>query len=120
MAHICIFPNCSETCTDCNEAQPNPAEGEAWYDAEIAPALAALGKRCEDRGMSFLAVVEYAPDERGATYGLSQKAGLAMQMVYICSRTAPNVDAYMINLNRHCNELGIDTGASFAIRAFGA
>ena len=35
-------------------ALPETTEGEAWYDAEIAPALAALAKRCHERGMAFV------------------------------------------------------------------
>ena len=34
--------------------------------------------------------------------------------------TAPNVDAYVMNLKRHCKAQGIDTGGSFAMRALGA
>ena len=94
--------------------------GEAWYDAEIAPALAALAKRCHERGMAFVAVVEYQPDDRAGTYYMTEKAGLAMTMQYLCAMTAPNVDAYVMNLKRHCKEQGIDTGGSFALRDLGA
>ena len=95
-------------------------EGEAWYDAEIAPALAALAKRCHERGMAFVAVVEYQPGDRAGTYYMTEDAGLAMTMQHLCAMTAPNVDAYVMNLKRHCKEQGIDTGGSFALRALGA
>ncbi len=93
-------------------------ENEAWYDAEIAPALADLAKRCDARGMSFVAVVEYAPGHRGATYFIEADAGLEMHMLYMCSQTAPNVDAYVINLCRHCRRNGIDASSSIAMQRF--
>jgi hypothetical protein len=34
-----------------------PEEREAFYDKEIAPALMALAKRCEEAGMSIVAQV---------------------------------------------------------------
>ena len=59
-------------------ALPEVSEDEAWYDAEIAPALAALAKLCHERGMSFIAAVEYQPGDRGGTYYLTEDAGLQM------------------------------------------
>lgn len=101
-------------------ALPETTEDEAWYDAEIAPALAALAKRCYERGMAFVAVVEYQPGDRAGTYYMTEHAGLAMTMQHLCAMTAPNVDAYVMNLKRHCKAHGIDTGGSFAMRALGA
>ena len=101
-------------------ALPETTEGEAWYDAEIAPALAELAKRCNERGMSFVAVVEYQPGDRAGTYMMTEDAGLSMQMVSLCSRTAPNVDAYVMNLKRHCKAVGQDMSGSFVLRGFGA
>lgn len=89
--------------------------GEAWYDAEIAPALRELAKKCHERGMSFVAAVEYKPGERGGTYYLTEDAGLEMQMLRICALTAPNVDSYVINLKRYAHRLGIDTSASWVL-----
>jgi hypothetical protein len=96
-------------------SEPRENEGEGWYDAEIAPALAALAKRCHERGMAFLATVEYKPGSRGGTYYLTEDAGIAMQMLHLCARTAPNVDAYVMNLTRYANEHGIDTAESFVL-----
>ncbi|MDQ5882593.1 MAG: hypothetical protein QG616_2427 [Pseudomonadota bacterium] len=101
-------------------ALPETTEGEAWYDAEIAPALADLAKRCNERGMSFMAVVEYQSGDRGGTYMLTEDAGLSMQMLQLCSRTAPNVDAYIMNLKRHCKAVGQDISGSFVLRGLGA
>ena len=86
---------------------------EDWYDAEIAPALYDLAKRCHEKGMAFIAVVEYAPSERGGTYYLPEQAGLEMQMLHLCAQTVPNVDSYIINLKRHTKELGINVSSSW-------
>ena len=104
---------------DADDAEKGGAvvsENEQWYDAEIAPALLAIGKRCEDRGLSFLACVEYDKDKRASTMTIREDAGLAMRMLYFCDRTRENVDAYMINLRRYCGKKGIDINASMYLR----
>ena len=106
--------------TNEDPALPKVSEDEAWYDSEIAPALAALAKRCKERGMSFVAVVEYGPEEQAGTYMLGPDAGLGMQMIRMCSMTAPNVDSYILNLKRYCNRNGIDMGGSFTLRPPGS
>ena len=88
---------------------------EEWYDAEIAPALAELAKRCHERGMSFAAIVEYEPGKRGGTYYLTEDVGLEMRMLHICAHTVPNVDSYVLNLKRFAVQEGIDTSASLVL-----
>ena len=97
-------------------ALPEVGEDEAWYDAEIAPALAALAKRCHERGMSFIAAVEYQPGDRGATYYLTEDAGTAMRMLHLCAQTVPNVDSYIINLKRWAKLNNVDTSSSWVLR----
>lgn len=106
--------------SDEDPARPEVSEDEAWYDAEIAPALAALAKRCHERGMSFVAAVEYQPGDRGDTYYLTKEAGLQMHMLYLAAQTAPNVDRYVMALRRHCQERGQDISGSFVLRGLGA
>lgn len=101
--------------TNEDPAVPELTDGGAWYDTEIAPKLAELAKLCHARGMSFLAQVEYQPGDRAGTYFLTEDAGLAMQMVNLCCRTAPNVDNYIIHLKRHCKEMGIDPSSSWVL-----
>jgi hypothetical protein len=101
-------------------ALPEVSEDEAWYDAEIAPALADLAKRCHERGMAFLAVVEYQPGDRARTVFMTEDAGLAMQMVNLAAATVPNVDCYVMNLRKLCKERGQDMSGSFVLRGFGA
>ena len=94
-------------------------DGETWYDAEIAPALEALAKRCNERGMAFVAEVEYKQNCHSGTYFLGNRAGLSMQMLNLCARTLPNVDRYVINLSRYCKDHGIDTTGSFVMQNLG-
>ena len=101
-------------------ALPEVSEGGAWYDAEIAPALADLAKRCQERGMAFVAVVEYQPGDRARTIYMTEHAGLAMQMVNLCAATVPNVDCYILNLRKLCKERGQDISGSFVLRGIGA
>jgi hypothetical protein len=101
-------------------ALPETTEDEAWYDAEIAPALAALAKRCHERGMSFIAAVEYQPGDRAGTYYLTQDAGTAMRMLHLCAQTVPNVDGYIMSLRKWADANGVDTGGSFVMRRLGA
>jgi hypothetical protein len=101
-------------------ALPEVSDDEAWYDAEIAPALAALAKRCHERGMSFIAAVEYQPGDRGGTYYLTENAGTAMRMLHLCAQTAPNVDGYIMSLHKWAKAAGVDTGGSFVMRRLGA
>lgn len=103
-----------------DSALPEVSEDEAWYDAEIAPALAALAKRCFERGMAFVAAVEYQPGNHAGTYCMTDGAGLAMEMLNLCAQTAPNVDSYIMHLRKLCKERGQDISGSFVLRGIGA
>jgi hypothetical protein len=94
-------------------------EREAWFDAEIAPALMALANRCLENGMAMVSTVEYAPDKRSSTYAMPSGAGLAMHMLRMCSAAGRNIDGYIIGLAKYCHANNIDTGASFVMRRFG-
>ncbi len=87
---------------------------EQFYDEQIAPVLADLGKKCLDNGLSFFASVQYGPgiENSGTTRVIQADASLRTVMINLLDNTAPNVDAYMIGLMRYCAENGIDTSAS--------
>ncbi|MES2973426.1 MAG: hypothetical protein V4757_07445 [Pseudomonadota bacterium] len=93
-------------------------DNEAFYDAEIAPALMALGARMQERGMSFVATVEYDPDQRGSTFILSKDAGLPMHILHIAAHAGQNFDGLAMGVLRHCQKNGIDTGASMFLSRF--
>ncbi len=87
-------------------------QGEAFYDAEIAPRLRDVMRRCEAHGMSLVTVVEYAPGERGRSCALQPNAGLAMVMVNHCAKMGEDVDGYMFGLRKFCAKNGIDFSRS--------
>ena len=92
---------------------------EAEYDSIIAPKLMEIGKLCEEHGLSMVASVEYEHGKRGTTRVIGGDSGLAMVMLAMCDHAGENVDAFMINLMRHCNKHGIDTSRSMYLSRFG-
>ena len=54
-------------------------EKEKFYDDSIAPELLRLGQLCKDNGLSFVAGVEWEPDEVGRTACLAKDAGEALR-----------------------------------------
>jgi hypothetical protein len=95
-------------------------DDEQWYDKEIAPTLLDLSKKCEARGISLVAVVEYAPGERGRTSTISDGAGLEMRMLDFCARAGSNVDAYILALIRYCRRNKIPTDSSIVLNKMNA
>lgn len=93
---------------------------EEWYDKELAPKLREMADQAGARGMSFVSVVEYAPEHRSRTTLLGPHAGLAMKMLTLCAAAGENIDGYMIALTRHCLEHKIDTSASMIMRLMGS
>ena len=85
-----------------------PAEREAIYDAEIAPELARLCKRCQDVGMSFVAEVEWdaANQGGGRTAALAAGSSFGIRMVEMAARCMGNVDTFMTGLMRYAREHG--------------
>lgn len=92
------------------------SESEQFYDDEIAPALREIMTKCQERGMSFLGLVEYSPGERGRTTVLQPEAGLEMVMATLCAKAGANIDSFMIGLARYCHDKGIDTSQSIVMR----
>lgn len=85
-----------------------PAEREAIYDAEIAPELARLAKRCEDVGMSFVAEVEWNPAEQGGgrTIALAEGSSFGVRLVELACRCMGNVDALITAILKHARKYG--------------
>lgn len=85
---------------------------EEIYDAEIAPELMRLAKRCEELGMSFVACVDFDPecggigktefqaaDERG-------KLSAAQRLVHWAARCNGNIDRLFLTCDRHAQKHG--------------
>jgi len=55
-------------------------EREDFYDETIAPELLRLAKMCQEKGMSFVAGVEYEPGDVGRTAFLTTDAVEGMRL----------------------------------------
>jgi hypothetical protein len=84
----------------------NQEEHEAFYDREIAPALMRLAGTCEANGMSFLAKVEWAPDEGGSTMSVREDVSVALRMVWWAMQAQGNADQLIWAMQRHGREHG--------------
>ena len=65
---------------------------EQFYDDEIAPVLASLAMRCNEKGVSFVASVEFGPDQSGSTVALADEHGNGIRMTAYAARCKSNVD----------------------------
>jgi hypothetical protein len=81
-------------------------EREAFYDAEVAPALLTIGKKCQDNGLSFIAVAEWAPGETGRTGCLAEGAGVGIRITELAAQAAGNVDSLILALMKYGREHG--------------
>lgn len=79
---------------------------EEFYDREIAPALADIAKKLEERGMSIAAVVEYEPESVGITVRIEPAAGPQMRMAYYGAVSKGNVDTLIGRLVKDAKEHG--------------
>ena len=79
-----------------------PSEREAIYDAEIAPELAKLAKRCEECGMSIVAEVEWDPADAsaGLTVALAEGSSFSIRLMKLASEVRGNVDSMFIALRK--------------------
>lgn len=92
-----------------------PEEREAFYDAEIAPALRDLRDRCHANGLSFLAVVEWEPGEHGRTLALTPPSGLGIRLADAAARANGNADNLIIGMMREARETGHSSACLHAL-----
>lgn len=82
---------------------------EEFYDAEIAPALKAVMTKCSERGLPFLATVQYAPGEWGTTVHQPEGTDFWLKCAYAWIRTrGNNIDSFVIWLARQIRMAGTD------------
>lgn len=91
-------------------------DNEKFYDEAIAPKLMEVCELCKAKKIPFLAVVEYAPGEIGSTSMQHPDECLNMVMIRHCTKTTPNIDAYILGLARYAVEKGIDTRSSLIMQ----
>lgn len=101
-----------------NDNEAEPSANEKWYDAEIAPALLELSRKCGERGMAFIAVVEYDPKSRGRTSFIPEPQSLEMVMINHCAKMGNNIDGYLMGLMRHCDKNKIDYSNSIFLHRY--
>jgi hypothetical protein len=83
-----------------------PSDNENFYDQHIAPKLAELGKQCQERGMSFIAMVEYDPGETGQTVMLPVGSSYQIRLAETAMRCHGNVDLLWNAIVKHAWEHG--------------
>lgn len=81
-------------------------ERETFYDTEVAPYLLRLAGLCEDRGLSFLVLVEWDPGEIGRTVTIAKDASFQPRLVDAAIRSHGNVDTLILALTRYATEHG--------------
>lgn len=85
------------------------ADHEAFYDAEIAPALKAIAERCHEAGLPFLAMVEYEQGSVGLTIDHPDihESGPQFRLASYGARCLGNADKLIHSLlkddERHAN-----------------
>lgn len=90
----------------------NAKAKEKIYDEEIAPKLLELCKRCKELEMSFIASIEYDPENsgRGTTeFQMPDEKGKlssAQRLVHWASRCEGNIDRLFLACDRHAREHG--------------
>lgn len=94
--------------------------GEKWYAEEIEPLLLEIGQKCEHKGVSFIAVVEYRNHERGRTTTIADNAGIEMRMLDFCATAGANLDAYIVALIRYCRLNNIPVDSSIVMNRMNA
>jgi hypothetical protein len=79
---------------------------EGFYDTEIAPKMRELARQCEERGMSFVASVEFAPGETGETATIREDAGFKTRLTFAAMIAHGNVDSLFFWLIKHAKTHG--------------
>jgi len=96
----------------------DPAAIEAFYDTEIAPALADLCAKCTARGMSFVALVEWSLEGRGTTHQAQPDASLDFRTAAYMALPGRTLDGLVRKIAEHVVEHEIDHN-SHALEAAG-
>jgi len=83
------------------------ARDEGFYDEEIAPLLAAISRRCEERGMSFVAACQFDGTGYGVTVSLRDDAALPLMVVEAALRAGLDIDAMLASIERLARRGGL-------------
>jgi hypothetical protein len=83
-----------------------PEESEDFYDREVAPVLMDLAGKCQDKGLSIVAMVEWDPGETGRTAALAGNAGFGIRMAHTAMQSHGNVDSLIMAIMKYATEHG--------------
>ncbi|MFD1792101.1 hypothetical protein ACFSE0_10675 [Ochrobactrum teleogrylli] len=81
-------------------------ENEKFYDDIIAPRLHQLAEECKQRGMSFVANVEYDPGATASTILLAENSGYHARLMCTAAQCGENVDGLIFAIMKHAREHG--------------
>lgn len=87
------------------------SEAEDFYDAEVAPVLLELSKKCRARGMSFVATVEFEPGATGETVSLRENADGKILMTLMAVQAHGNADLLIMAMSRYAEKHGHSSAA---------
>ena len=79
---------------------------EKLYEKEISPRLLEIARKCEDAGMSFVAVCEYIPNKHEQTLTLREKTSPSMRLARYGVQCQGNVDLMISALLKDAKKYG--------------
>jgi hypothetical protein len=87
------------------------SDNERFYDEVVAPELAKLNALMQDRGMGFVATVEYNPGDFGTTANPAVMKSDGCLLTYSAARSMGNIDSMAIAWAKHVRESGRPHGS---------
>lgn len=78
---------------------------EEYIDEVINPQLLQIAKDCKERGIDFIAMVEWENDKASSTAQIANN-GIAMKMAYGAMQARGNFDSFAWAMMRHAREHG--------------
>ena len=90
---------------------------EEFYDNEIAPELARLARKCSERGMSFMAAVEYEHGEIAETSIAACGFSWVFEMPRLALKCLGNLDKFIFAAaSRARRRDDVDANASMVLK----
>lgn len=84
---------------------------EKFYEDEIAPALLALAQKCEEKGIPFVALCQYADDEVGRTSFVPTHTEAGTRMANWAGQSKNNFDIFVEIVRQEARRLGHNSTA---------
>ncbi len=82
------------------------SENERFYDDIIAPRLHLLAEEFRQRGMSFVANVEYDPGDTASTILLTENSGYHARLMCAAAESGGNIDSLIFAIMKYAREHG--------------